>query len=58
MSTNNIPDFQKIMLPLLKYLEDGQPHAVVDWIDALSRPVYKILFIQAFVIAKRRNAYN
>lgn len=32
-----IPDFQTIMLPLLKYCEDGQEHAFREAIESLSR---------------------
>ncbi len=31
-----IPDFQKIMLPLLKFLEDKQEHSIRETIDSLT----------------------
>ena len=31
-----IPDFQKIMLPLLKFLEDKQEHSIRETIDSLA----------------------
>ncbi|WP_394907900.1 restriction endonuclease [uncultured Mesonia sp.] len=38
---NNIPDFQSIMLPLLKLLEDGKPKTLNEVIDALAK-YYKL----------------
>lgn len=38
---NNIPDFQSIMLPLLKLLEDGKPKTLNEVIDALAQ-YYKL----------------
>jgi restriction system protein len=32
-----IPDFQSLMLPLLKYIEDGKEHELQDTIDALAQ---------------------
>lgn len=32
-----IPDFQTIMLPLLRHLEDGREHGNQDTLDSLAR---------------------
>lgn len=37
MSANNIPDFQKIMYPALRYLGDGQQHGLQDLLSALAK---------------------
>ncbi|OLY90763.1 restriction system protein [Cnuella takakiae] len=41
MSANKIPDFQSIMLPLLKHLGDGQPHTLSEVIASLAT-VFKL----------------
>jgi len=35
--SSNIPDFQKIMYPLLRYLGDGQPHTLLQVLDKIAK---------------------
>lgn len=39
--TNNVPDFQKIMFPLLNYLRDEKPHNLNDVMNALAN-IFKL----------------